>query len=302
MTPAYASELVLIRRRLAGSFTQIPNELIRDRAVNWKALGLLVYLLSLPRTKFHISLERLCAAKLDGEAAVRSAMKQLESLGYLKVVRERATSGRFVRTRWLVSDQPIMDWAPHLENPAVDDRAMKQPDAGDQGPTNTEFVEIQKNPITTTTPTASEAPLEIGDEDSQEIWLWLCQKLSLDSDKARRDCSGLNQSIALDVLAEVYECKRQGSIRKSVPQFLSSLLRKAREGKFHLSAGTTLRKDIPEILRRQRALQAAAAAAPGAAAKDGRIGSVPPRERIRQLREKLAHRGHAIAPAGAKNG
>ncbi len=254
MVPASASELILIKHDLLGNFTQISNEIIRNPAINWKALGLLVYLLSLPPKKWYISLQRLCEQKLDGEASVRSAMKQLESAGYLKVIRKRGASGRFVRGYWLVTDQPIMDWAPHLGKSNVDEQAMVQPAMEEQASTNTGFVEIQKDSITTTTPDTSGGLSSANEVDSEETWSWLCHKLAVDSEKIQQECHKLKlkQSIAIDVLAEAYACKRQGSIRKSPHQFISSLFRTAAMGAFRLSAGTNIRKELPEILRQQR--------------------------------------------------
>lgn len=254
MIPASASELILIKHDPLGNFTQIQNEIIRNPAINWKALGLLVYLLSLPPQKWYISLQRLCAQKLDGEASVRSAMKQLESEGYLKVIRKRGASGRFVRGYWLVTDQPITDWAPHLEKSNVGEQAMVQPAMEEQASTNTGFVEIQKDSITTTTPDTSGGHSSVNEVDSEETWTWLCHKLAVDSEEIRQECYKLKleQPIAIDVLAEAYACQRQGSIRKSPHQFISSLLRRANKGAFHLSAGINIRKELPEKLRQER--------------------------------------------------
>ena len=296
---------MLVRRRLTGKFTQIPNDLVHAKALSWKSLGLLIYLLSLPPKKFNISLERLCTVKLDGEASVRSAMKQLEALGYMKIVRERSTSGRYVRSRWIVSDEPIVDWAPYLENPAVEEPAKVQPVVGNQGTTNTEFVEIHKNSNTTTTPLAETAtPLDFENEDTKNIWLWLwlCQKLAVDPEKTRHYCADLDIEAAMDVLAEVYACKLQGNIKTSIPQFMSSLLRKAREGKFNLSAGISLRKEIPEILRLQRAMQKALEVVPVSTSREAPVIAMPPRERetLRQLRDDIARQGNMARMTGGR--
>ena len=181
----------------------------------------------------------------------------------------------------------------------MEERALERPGAGDQVHTNT-FVETHMNPITTTTlPSAS--PLDICDASGEEMWLWFCQKLSLDPETTRQDCSGLSPQLSMDVLAEVYECKVQGNIKKSVPQFLSSLVRRARDGKFNLSAGRSIRKNLPEILLRQRALKMAEESATLTAPTEIRQSAVPPRERLRKLREELAQRGNAKYRIGVKN-
>lgn len=232
---------------------------------------------------------------------MRSAIKQLESMGYLKIARERSTTGRYVRSRWIVSDEPIVDWAPYLENPAVEKPTVEQPALGNMGTTNT-YVEIHKNSNTTTRTTlpAADEQLKIVHEADKEIWLWLCQKLSIDPDETRQICAGLNAALAIDVLAEVYECMLQGSIRKSVQQFLGSLVRKARAGKFNLSAGTSLRKDLPQILKRQKALQIATKFVPIAATTcESQNGTVPPRVRLLQLREEMARSSNMPRISGA---
>ena len=298
-----ASQLLIVRRRHAGNFTQIPNSLIRNEHLSLKALGVIVHLLSLP-PGYRISLEGLCAARKEGETAMRTAIKQLESLNYMRIVRDRSASGRFIQSRWIVSDEPIVDWAPHLENPRVEEPVLDQPVQGDQGATNTVFVETLDSSKTTTgpedtPPDTDESPTLIMDEGDEECWLWLCQKLSLEPQKTRDQCTGLSTSVALDVLAEVLECKRQNSIRKTIPQFLASLLRRAREGKFSLSAGSELRRDLRQIIRRQRAVEAAAEPTQAIVTDRPVVDRAQARERLQQMRDELAKKSHtSVMPRG----
>jgi hypothetical protein len=295
-----ASQLLIVRRRHAGNFTQIPNSLIRNDHLSLKALGVIVHLLSLP-PGYRISLEGLCAVRKEGETAMRTAIKQLESLNYMRIVRDRSASGQFIQSRWIVSDEPIVDWAPHLENPRVEEPVLDQPVQGDQGTTNTVFVETLNSSRTTTTepeasrPDTDESPALLMDEGDEECWLWLCQKLSLEPQQTRDQCTGLSASAALDVLAEVLECKRQNSIRKTVPQFLASLLRRAREGKFSLSAGSALRRDLRQIIRRQRAVEVAAEPAQTIETDRPAVDKAQARERLQQMRDELARKSHTSA-------
>lgn len=227
---------------------------------------------------------------------MRSAIRQLEGLGYLKIVRERSTTGQYVRSRWTVSDQPIQegDWAPYSENPVVEEPVLAHPDLGDQAPTNTEVLKIQKHINTTTLPPlATVAPPKVDASHNKETWLWLCHKLSICPKKTLQDCAGLDDESAIDVLAEVYECKHQGRIRTSVPQLMSSLIRTARAGKFKLSAGISLRKEIPEILRRQRAMPVAVKEVPAFTSREVPVRPMPPRAReiLLQLRDEIALQG-----------
>ncbi|UXY15823.1 hypothetical protein N8I74_02060 [Chitiniphilus purpureus] len=295
-----ASQLLIVRRRHTGNFTQIPNALIRNDELSSKSLGVIVHLLSLP-PGFRISIEFLCKARNEGETAMRSAIQQLERLNYMRIVRERSASGRFIHSKWIVSDEPIVDWAPHLENPRVEEPYLNRPVQGDQGATNTGFKETLDSSKTTTTgpkgtpPDTDESPALIVDERDEECWLWLCQKLSLDPQRTRDQCTGLSPSVSLDVLAEVLECKRQNSIRRTVPQFLASLLRRAREGKFSLSAGAELRRDLRQIIRRQRAVEAAAEPTQAIVTDRPVVDRAQARERLQQMRDELAKKSHTSA-------
>lgn len=299
-----ASQLQIVRRRHAGNFTQIPNSLIRNDHLSLKALGVIVHLLSLP-PGYRISLEGLCAVRKEGETAMRTAIKQLESLNYMRIVRDRSASGQFIQSRWIVSDEPIVDWAPHLENPRVEEPVLGRPVKGDQGATNTGFKETLDSSKTTTTgpedtpPETDQSPALIMDEVDEECWLWLCQKLSLEPQKTRDQCAGLPASAALDVLAEVLECKRQNSIRKTVPQFLASLLRRARQGKFSLSAGSELRRDLWQIIRRQRAVEAAAEPTHAIVTDRPVVDRARAREKLQQMRDELAKKARTpVMPRG----
>lgn len=295
-----ASQLLIVRRRHAGNFSQIPNSLIRNEHLSLKALGVIVHLLSLP-PGYRISLEGLCAVRKEGETAMRTAIKQLENLNYMRIVRDRSASGQFIQSRWIVSDEPIVDWAPHLENPRVEEPVLDHPVQGDQGATNTGFKETLDSSKTTTTgpgdtpPETDESPALIMDEADEECWLWLCQKLSLEPQKTRNQCAGLPASAALDVLAEVLECKRQNSIRKTVPQFLASLLRRARQGKFSLSAGSVLRRDLRQIIRRQRAVEAAAEPTQAIVTDRPVVDRARARDRLQQMRDELAKKARTPA-------
>ena len=87
-----ASQLLIVRRRHAGNFTQIPNSLIRKRTPQSESTGVIVHLLSLP-PGYRISLEGLCAARKEGRRPMRTAIQQLESLNYMRIVRDRSASG-----------------------------------------------------------------------------------------------------------------------------------------------------------------------------------------------------------------
>lgn len=100
-------DTAIIRRRVRSNFTTLNNELIRDRRISWKALGILVFVLSLP-DNWKLRLSHLSKEKEvgSGRDATRAGLRELEQAGYLCIQRERGECGKFVRTSWLVTDRP----------------------------------------------------------------------------------------------------------------------------------------------------------------------------------------------------
>ncbi|MFZ2318677.1 MAG: hypothetical protein WAW12_02285 [Pseudomonas sp.] len=99
------SDSVIVRRRIHRNFTTLDNVLIRDVRLSWKALGLLVFLLSLP-PNFKLHLVYLSKLRRSGRDATRSGLKELEDVGYLLIERRHDALGRFSATIWHVSDLP----------------------------------------------------------------------------------------------------------------------------------------------------------------------------------------------------
>lgn len=110
------SDSVIIRRKVASNFTVLDNAIIRDTRLSWKALGLLVRLLSLP-PNFKLRLVTLSQERPSGRDATRSGLKELEETGYLTIVRERESSGKFTTTTWIIQDKPKNQ--PRSGNPNV---------------------------------------------------------------------------------------------------------------------------------------------------------------------------------------
>jgi len=95
---------MIVRRRRVDRFTIVPNDVLRDVRLSWKARGLLAYLLSLP-DDWRTSSDRLARLGPDGRDAVRSGLRELEELGYLTRRRSQSSTGRW-STELIISDEP----------------------------------------------------------------------------------------------------------------------------------------------------------------------------------------------------
>lgn len=100
------AEQVIVRRKVTTNFTVLDNNLILDKRLSWKALGLLTFLLSLP-PDFKLRLNHLSKQRPTGRDATRSGLKELEDAGYLLIAIERHANGKFACTTWNVSDRPF---------------------------------------------------------------------------------------------------------------------------------------------------------------------------------------------------
>jgi len=90
----WSDVLPITRKALSfeGHFTQIPNSVLRDESLSYKALGLLCHLMS-HAPGWVIRREDMLRPGA-GEAAVRGAVRELEEAGWLSVARDRDDLGR----------------------------------------------------------------------------------------------------------------------------------------------------------------------------------------------------------------
>lgn len=99
--------MTVIRAEKNSDFTVINNSYLRDVRLSMKAIGLFTIILSLPDDwKFSVSgMASICSEK---ETAVKSALKELKSYGYLVVVKKmpgKTKSGR-IEYEYIFCEQP----------------------------------------------------------------------------------------------------------------------------------------------------------------------------------------------------
>ncbi|WP_406723401.1 hypothetical protein WJ438_00130 [Streptomyces sp. GD-15H] len=118
---------------MAGDrFTQIANGLFRDPRLSFKAQGLFG-LISTHRDGWRMSVTDLARRGCDGEAAVKSGLKELERHGFLLRERERHPDGTLGAAAYFITDLPSlqssrsqpMSGFPPVDNPTSVNRPTK---------------------------------------------------------------------------------------------------------------------------------------------------------------------------------
>lgn len=69
-------------RKFKTEFAQVPNALLQDGRLSFKARGLWAYLQSLPED-WDFAVERIAEGGQDGKDSVRAGLRELEAVGYL---------------------------------------------------------------------------------------------------------------------------------------------------------------------------------------------------------------------------
>lgn len=94
-------------------YTVISNDVIQDNKLSFKAKGIFLQLWSNSNGwQFYVS--EIAKHATDGEASLRSGLKELEERGYLKRVHRQNEKGNFDGMDWILSDERMINH--HSEN------------------------------------------------------------------------------------------------------------------------------------------------------------------------------------------
>lgn len=102
---------MIIRCPHERNYTVLNNDLINDFNLDWKDLGLLVYLLSKPE-RWEISVPHLAKIRKSNRDAIYKSLNVLINVGY--VTRFKLKTGY---VNWYVSEVKNLDIKPYTENP-----------------------------------------------------------------------------------------------------------------------------------------------------------------------------------------
>lgn len=242
-------ETVIVRHKRERNFTVLSNVPLRDRHLSWKAKGLLAYLLSLSEA-YQLRVAGLVERATDGKDSTRAGLTELQALGYLRILRERGSRGRFKSVTWIVSETPERPQAgteqPQPDFPVVAADHKRETRLPVSPPSTTEEPVVQRT--TTTTVDAS-------------------QHLSFPSQLTNGErvvvvnlMKNLNQALAQALLDELQGAISAGKIKTSRVAYLQAMTRRAEIGTFVPAVGLAVadKRQREAVLVRERAVAAAA--------------------------------------------
>jgi len=239
------NQSVIIKRRVRRDFTILPNNLIRDSRLSWKALGLVAYILSLP-DDFRLRLSYLTKQKKDGRDGTRTGLKELELAGYLAIRQERGERGKFTQVIWEVTDEPNDSdeeyISPCSENPNPVNPNTAKPNSENPTLINTNNKqELNITKTTTTKPSVIQEKLEsdvvVGLDDLHWPKL-LVGKFNTSALKIIYKCPHEKQQLVLDEIAGLAS---RGAVRSPIG-LLRKLVELAKQGQFIPSAALEYQK------------------------------------------------------------
>ncbi len=121
--------MIIRSPRPANGWTVIDNRTLNDQTLSYRARGVLAFVLSKP-DNWRTTAAGLARMAPEGRDAVRTALTELETVGYLERRKTRDTAGRW-QTETVVYDRPCAQhWgqpdSPAPENPPPENQALIQ--------------------------------------------------------------------------------------------------------------------------------------------------------------------------------
>jgi len=142
--------------RPASNFTIVANSVCLDKNLSMRALGLLIRLLCRP-DNWSTNSETLAREFNCGREQMRSVLRELSDVGYMKLVKERKSDGTFMTT-WYVFDEPQFQDEPKTTLPKSCRPAPENPYPGPLGAINkTELLSTDSNNTGEISPNGSES-------------------------------------------------------------------------------------------------------------------------------------------------
>lgn len=129
--------MAIIRKKQKERFSIVDNKVIEDKRLSFKARGLLIYMLSKPDDWKFYTEELAKRSNKDGISAIKSALNEIESAGYLTRKQEHKKNGQFTSQDWILTDTSTIP--PQVEKPLADKAPAGKALADNQPLPNTDF-------------------------------------------------------------------------------------------------------------------------------------------------------------------
>jgi hypothetical protein len=100
--------VIRVAKNKDNPFVMMDKRPIENPRLSWKAKGILSYLLSRP-DDWEINIYDLTNRSTDGEAAVRSGLKELRDANHVVYKGREYKDGRIIKSVWVVYEKPQLD-------------------------------------------------------------------------------------------------------------------------------------------------------------------------------------------------
>ena len=136
--------MAVFRIERTRDYTVMSNHHLRNANLSLKAKGLLSMILSLPE-EWNYTTRGLASICKEGVDAIGSALKELETAGYIVRRQLRGTNGRITDTEYVIYEQPQPDMSqPDTTSPDTENPDMVKPDTEKPAELNIEKSNTEK--------------------------------------------------------------------------------------------------------------------------------------------------------------
>ena len=136
--------MAVFRIERTRDYTVMSNHHLRNANLSLKAKGLLSMILSLPE-EWNYTTRGLASICKEGVDAIGSALKELETAGYIVRRQLRGTNGRITDTEYVIYEQPQPDMShPDTASPDTENPDMVKPDTEKPAELNIEKSNTEK--------------------------------------------------------------------------------------------------------------------------------------------------------------
>ena len=135
--------MAVFRVERTGDYTVMSNFHLKDKRLSLKAKGLLSQMLSLP-DDWDYTLSGLSYINRESKDAIRSAVNELETAGYIRRRQTTDASGKFAANEYTIFERPI-EGEPMLDKPLSENPITVNPSAVNPLPENPTQLNTKKS-------------------------------------------------------------------------------------------------------------------------------------------------------------